>query len=113
MTLASILLIFFLSWWLVWMMVLPLGIRSRFEDKPSPEERHKAFQDDASHDFNLEGDLGAPLNPNLPKKLLLTTCISLGFVALFWLLMELGFVVWLGDSFMEWVTEFVTNSGTS
>ena len=55
------LIIFVLIWWIVFFSVLPVGIRSE----------KKIFKE------SLEGnDIGAPKNPNIAKKFIITTLIT-------------------------------------
>lgn len=57
MTLIPGSLVFFVIWWIVLFMVLPLGVQR-------DENPHKGFEP------------GAPKNPNLKKKFLITTIFS-------------------------------------
>lgn len=63
--------VFFLIWWVVLFMVLPWGVVSYHEAGIDPKDG---------------GDPGAPVDPNLKKKFLLTTVISLGIFAIIWLM---------------------------
>ena len=70
MSLTGSLVIFIIIWWIVFFSVLPIGIKSqnvKFSDK-------------------LEGfDKGAPKNPNIGKKFLITTIItSILFVGIYY-----------------------------
>ena len=59
LTLMTSIVVFFITWWVVLFMVLPIGIR----------------QDDAPI---IGCDVGAPLNPNIKRKLLIVTGITTG-----------------------------------
>ncbi len=57
------LIIYILLWWLTFFAVLPMGVQGRWE----------------SDDDEVKGaDPGAPMTPDIKKKLKLTTLISLG-----------------------------------
>ena len=58
---------YFIIWWLSLFMVLPIGIRSQLEEG----------------DVAPGSERGAPITPNLKKKLLWTTALAL----VFWLIM--------------------------
>jgi len=61
MGITGSLIIFVLIWWIVFFSVLPVGIRSE----------KKIFKE------SLEGnDIGAPKNPNIAKKFIITTLIT-------------------------------------
>jgi predicted secreted protein len=67
MNAAGALVIYILIWWCVFFAMLPMGVRGRWE----------------SESDNVEGaDPGAPANPQLKKKALITT----GVAFLFWLI---------------------------
>ncbi|MEO1701851.1 MAG: DUF1467 family protein [Pseudomonadota bacterium] len=62
--------IYFIIWWVTLFTVLPLGVRSQAEDS----------------DVILGTESGAPINPRLGLKLLLTTGIAfLVFCVFYWL----------------------------
>ncbi len=61
---VGILIIYILWWWLIFFAVLPLGIKGRWE---SPDDGVKG------------ADPGAPANPDLKRKVKLTSLIALGF----------------------------------
>ena len=70
MKLASGIAIYFIIWWAVLFAVLPIGIRSAHEAGESVESGH---------------DAGAPSNPRLGIKALITTGIAtVIFAAFFW-----------------------------
>ena len=61
MGITGSLIVYVLIWWMVFFSVLPVGIKSQ----------NKEFKE------NLEGnDAGAPKNPNIGKKFLITTLIT-------------------------------------
>ncbi|MEL6921739.1 MAG: DUF1467 family protein [Pseudomonadota bacterium] len=60
--------IFFIIWWTTLFAVLPIGVRSQAEDS----------------DVVLGTEAGAPSNPNLRFKVLLTTLISLVVFGIFY-----------------------------
>ena len=53
--------IYFIIWWIVLFMMLPIGVRSQVEDD----------------DITLGTEHGAPAKPRLLRKMLLTTIVSL------------------------------------
>ncbi|WP_417461745.1 DUF1467 family protein [Kordiimonas sp.] len=62
MNIATVILVYVIAWWMVFFCMLPIGIRSQSE----------------SNVQEVEGvDPGAPVNPNLKKKILITTVIAL------------------------------------
>ena len=71
MGLTGSIIVYVMIWWIVFFSILPVGIQS---NKESFKER-------------LEGsDPGAPKNPNIPKKFLITTIItSILFIVIYYL----------------------------
>lgn len=69
--------IYLLIWWVVLFAVLPLGV-----------ERHT--------DTGKGHDAGAPVKPDLKKKLILNTVISFVILAVIWVLVETGIIDWGG-----------------
>lgn len=67
--------IYFLIWWLVLFTVLPLGV-----------ERNA--------DANKGHDAGAPVRPDLKRKLYLTTGISAVILGIMWVLVEMEIITW-------------------
>ena len=61
MNIATIILVYVISWWMVFFAALPVGVRSQHE---SPEEATPGTEP------------AAPLNPNLKKKMLVTSIIA-------------------------------------
>ena len=62
MNIATIILVYVIAWWMVFFAALPVGVRSQHE---SPEE------------FVPGTEPAAPVNPNLKKKMLITSVIAL------------------------------------
>lgn len=73
MTLTSGIAIYFILWWVVLFAVLPFGVRSHHEAGVPVAEGHS----DA-----------APVNPNLPGKVVATTIITAVLFALLWWVVE-------------------------
>jgi predicted secreted protein len=71
MGITGSLIVYVLIWWMVFFSVLPVGIKSQ----------NKEFKE------NLEGnDAGAPKNPNIGKKFLITTLITtILFLAIYYI----------------------------
>ena len=71
MGLTGSIIVYVMIWWIVFFSILPVGIQS---NKETFRER-------------LEGsDPGAPKNPNIPKKFLITTIItSILFIMIYYL----------------------------
>ncbi|WP_369059641.1 DUF1467 family protein [Caulobacter sp. 73W] len=69
--------IFLTIWWTVLFAVLPLGTRSHAE---------------MGIDLKDGGDPGAPVNPNLKRKFLTTTWISVVVFAVLWLVIRFGLI---------------------
>lgn len=88
MGLLSAFAIFFIIWWLVLFTVLPIGIRSQIEEG----------------DTTLGTEHGAPTSPQIGRKMLLTTAISIAVFGVFYLVtVVFGFGV---DSIPRLVPEF-------
>ena len=75
MTLASALAIYFIIWWLVLFLVLPFGIRNAHESGEAVEEGNEP---------------GAPVNPRLVRKALITTLLATAVFAVFYLAQTRG-----------------------
>ncbi|MEQ9488339.1 MAG: DUF1467 family protein [Alphaproteobacteria bacterium] len=73
MSVFTVIVVFVIIWWLVLFMVLPFGNRQ----PETVEEGHQA---------------GAPENPHLLKKVLITTGISLVLFGLFWVIHDLDWI---------------------
>ncbi|MET0336663.1 MAG: DUF1467 family protein [Caulobacter sp.] len=69
--------IFLTIWWTVLFAVLPLGTRSHAE---------------MGIDLKDGGDPGAPVNPNLKRKFLTTTWISVAVFVVLWLVIRFGLI---------------------
>jgi predicted secreted protein len=75
MSWISFLAIYFILWWVVLFAVLPIGVRNAFEEGADLEEGHEA---------------GAPVRPQLWRKAIMTTVISLAIYLLFYALLSTG-----------------------
>lgn len=62
MNIATIILVYVIAWWMVFFAALPVGVKSQHE---SPEEAVPGTEH------------AAPINPNLKKKMLVTSLIAL------------------------------------
>lgn len=69
--------IFITIWWTVLFAVLPWGIQTHA---------------DAGIDRGDGGDPGAPVNPKLKQKFLITTAIAAALFVVVWLIVKLGLV---------------------
>ena len=81
MSILNAFFIFLLVWWTMIFTVLPLGVERH-------EEAGKGF------------DAGAPKHPDLKKKVIINTVISLTVVAVIWVLVDTGVITW-GSWFRE------------
>jgi predicted secreted protein len=70
MSLPSALAIYFIIWWLVLFMVLPFGIRNAHESGEAVEDGNEP---------------GAPVNPRLVRKAVITTIVATAVFAVFYL----------------------------
>jgi predicted secreted protein len=77
MNLASALAIYFIIWWLVLFVVLPFGIRNAHETGETVDEGHEP---------------GAPVNPRLVRKVLITTILASVIFAAFYLAQTRGYL---------------------
>jgi predicted secreted protein len=77
MNLASALAIYFIIWWLVLFVVLPFGIRNAHETGETVDEGHEP---------------GAPVNPRLVRKVLITTILASLIFAAFYLAQTRGYL---------------------
>jgi predicted secreted protein len=75
MSLASALAIYFIIWWLVLFLVLPFGIRNAHDTGDTVEEGHEP---------------GAPVNPRLVRKAVITTFVAAVVFAVFYLAQTRG-----------------------
>lgn len=67
--------VFLVVWWTVLFAVLPFGVKSRWE----------------SEDDGVAGaEVGAPVNPDLRRKALVTTVIAAVVTAIIWAVVESG-----------------------
>lgn len=74
MTIASLIVVFVIVWWLVLFMALPVGVVS--EQNPQAG--------------NMKG---APKNPNLKKKLIVTTLVTIILTLAYYFAVENGLIV--------------------
>jgi predicted secreted protein len=76
MGITGSIIIYVMIWWIIFFSILPVGIKSNKE----------AFRD------SIEGiDPGAPKNPKIGKKFLITTIITSIFFIMIYYIVELGF----------------------
>jgi len=74
---ASFILVFVITWWMVFFTMLPVGVRSQHEEG----------------DTTVPGsDPSAPTNPALRKKALWTTCITAILTAIYYWLSSSGII---------------------
>ena len=77
MSVASAIAIYFIIWWLVLFLVLPFGIRNAHETGEAVEEGNEP---------------GAPTNPRLIQKALITTILATAVFAGFYLAVTRGWL---------------------
>ena len=77
MSLPSALAIYFIIWWLVLFIVLPFGIRNAHESGEAVEDGNEP---------------GAPVNPRLVRKAVITTIVATAVFAVFYLAQTRGFL---------------------
>ena len=76
MGITGSIIVYVMIWWIIFFSVLPVGIKSNKE----------AFRN------SIEGaDPGAPKNPKIGKKFLITTIITSIFFIMIYYIVELGF----------------------
>ena len=75
MNLASAIAIYFIIWWLVLFLVLPFGIRNAHETGEAVEEGNEP---------------GAPVNPRLVRKVVITTILATAVFTIFYLAQTRG-----------------------
>ena len=76
MSITGSIIVYVLIWWIVFFSILPIGIKSN----------NKIFKD------TIEGiDPGAPKNPKIGKKFLITTIITSILFIMIYYIIELGF----------------------
>ena len=76
MGITGSIIIYVMIWWIIFFSILPVGIKSNKE----------AFRD------SIEGiDPGAPKNPKIGKKFLITTIITSIFFIMIYYIVDLGF----------------------
>ncbi len=69
--------VYFVVWWTALFAILPLGSRSHSE---------------AGTHVSDGGDPGAPVNPNLKKKVFTTTWVAAVITAMIWVVMQYGLI---------------------
>lgn len=77
MTIANHLIVFLVCWWLVLFMVLPWGIKGHHE---------------TSEEYDAGIEPGSPVKPNIKKKMVITTGITIVIWALFWAVVEFDLI---------------------
>ncbi|PHZ85329.1 DUF1467 family protein [Paremcibacter congregatus] len=77
MTLANHLVVFLVVWWLVLFMVLPWGVKGHHE---------------SGDEFEAGIEPGSPVKPQIGKKMLITTGITIVLWGAFWAAMEFGLI---------------------
>ncbi len=77
MNIATVLLVFVVAWWLVFFAVLPWGVRSQHETEEGVTEGTEP---------------GAPANPNLKKKIIVTTLIAIFLTTAYYLVATSGWI---------------------
>ncbi len=77
MSIASAIAIYFIIWWLVLFLVLPFGIRNAHETGETVEEGNEP---------------GAPTNPRLVQKAVITTILATAVFAVFYLAVTRGWL---------------------
>ena len=77
MSLVSAIAIYFIIWWLVLFMVLPFGIRNAHEAGETVEEGNEP---------------GAPTNPRLVQKAVITTILATAAFSVFYLAVTRGWM---------------------
>ena len=76
MSITGSIIVYVLIWWIVFFSILPIGIKSN----------NKIFKD------TIEGiDPGAPKNPKIGKKFLITTIITSILFIIIYYIVDLGF----------------------
>ena len=76
MSITGSIIVYVLIWWIVFFSILPIGIKSN----------NKIFKD------TIEGiDPGAPKNPKIGKKFLITTIITSIIFIMIYYIVDLGF----------------------
>jgi predicted secreted protein len=71
MNIASLIVVFTMTWWLLFFMMLPLGVKVNRDIQPGHAD-------------------SAPANPNLRFKVIITTIITVILTGLFYYLVETG-----------------------
>ncbi|MDX1580501.1 MAG: DUF1467 family protein [Alphaproteobacteria bacterium] len=77
MDVVSAIVVFVIAWWLVFFMVLPIGVKS-------PEETGEG---------RIQGtEAGAPVNPRLARKIVITTAVAVVLWLIYFGIVESGLI---------------------
>lgn len=77
MNIATIILVYVIAWWMVFFAVLPFGVRSQHESDEGVTEGTEP---------------GAPVNPKLKKKAVVTSLIALVLTAAYYYVATSGWI---------------------
>ncbi len=77
MSFVTLILVFVIIWWLIFFAALPVGVKARHENTDAADEGT---------------DPGAPTNPNLKKKAIVTTAIALGLTIVYYFVATSGLI---------------------
>lgn len=77
MTVANLIVVYLVCWWLVLFMVLPWGVKGHHE---------------TGEDYEAGIELGSPVKANIGRKMLITTAITTVIWGIFWAVMEWGLI---------------------
>lgn len=77
MTITNHLVVFLVTWWLVIFIVLPFGIKGHHE---------------SNEDYEAGIEPGSPINPQIGKKMIITTGITTVIWLIFWAVMEFDLI---------------------
>lgn len=75
MSLVTVAFIYLLIWWIMLFTVLPLGVERNTDDGKGH-------------------DAGAPVNPDLKKKLVINTVLSAAIMLVIYILVEMDIILW-------------------
>lgn len=78
MSFVTLILVFVIIWWLIFFAALPVGVKAQHENTVvEPDEGT---------------DPGAPSNPNLKKKAIVTTAIAFGLTVVYYFVATSGLI---------------------